>query len=290
MKKSIFILAALATMVLAGCSKDENSTDETPAMQTITLSCNIADDPATRAIFSVPATGNIQPTWEEEDAIALTPSDFSTVYKFTLVAGSISADGKTASFTGEFPTDKTAGYALYPWCDGLISGSSDYLNNYIGALDVAANNQTYTENAFDKNAFLLYGAVSGSSVNLGAGSTTFILHLKGTATIGKITITSTGSHTNYACLNCGSGVALDESTSKIFAISTPYNFQKNTVLTFSFYDTSNNPLATKTKTISSEENAYFGILEMPELTINAAAAETRLCGPRPALRSAVGNM
>ena len=269
MKKSIFILAALLATVLAGCAKEENVADETPAMQTITLSCNIADDPATRATFSVPATGSIQPTWEEGDAITVVATDFY-VYKFTMVGGSISADSKTASFTGEIPSNESAYYALYPWFDGLISGSSSFMDDYVNASKTAINNQTYTENAFDKNAFLLMGSASDSSVNLGAGSTTFILHLKGTATIGKITITGNTS----ACLNCGSGVALDASTSKIFAITTPVTFSTGDALTFKFYDTSDNPLAVKTRYIQYGENEHAGILEMPELTIKPAGPTT----------------
>ena len=262
-------------MVLAGCSKDENVSDEAPAMQTITLSCNIADDPATRAIFSVPATGNIQPTWEASDVIGVVATD-GKCYKFTMVDGSLSADSKSASFTGEIPSDKSAYYALYPWIDGLES-SSDPTGDFQTAMDNATKNQTYTENAFDKNAFALIGKFSGSSVNLGASSTNYILHLKGTATIGKIEVIFDKGEVDeevHSCLNCGSGVALDASESKIFAISSSSKYGINKVLTFIFYDESNNPLATKTKTIVSAEKNYPGILDMPELTINAAAPAT----------------
>ena len=51
-------------------------------------------------------------------------------------------------------------------------------------------------------------------------------------------------------------------------------FSKDDVLTFNFYDEDYNLLSTKTKTIQESEANYKGILEMPELTINAAAPAT----------------
>ena len=271
MKKSIFILAALATMVLAGCAKEQIVVDESPAMQTITISCDIADDPATRANIPATGTGNIQPTWESGDAIGVvaTNSNGFMLYKFEM-DGSPTKDNKSATFKGSVDSGYTVCDAFYPWSASL---AGKHLYDLPSVMTEAVLAQTYTEGAFNKNTFFLMGEVSGTSdnlsVSLSATFTSFILHLKGSATIGKIEIVK--SDEVISRLTCGSdGVALDASTAKIFAITTRGFQSKGDKLTFNFYDAHNNFLATKTKTIQESEDRYAGILEMPELTIEAA--------------------
>ena len=254
-------------MALAGCQKNEIVSDEAPAMQTITLSCNIADNPATKVNVPATGTGNIQPTWQEGDVIAVVGSD-NKLYSFTMDDSSLSADGKSASFTGSIPGNLTVIGAIYPSFSGATAVSDTPASFASAVMD-----QTYTENAFDKNTFILMGGEDSGVMRFAHAFTSFILHLKGTATIGKIEICGTDGDDNdvaEACLNCGSGVALDENTSKIFAISTCYHFLKDEKLKFKFYDTSDNLLVTKTKTIKDGENEYSGILDLTtELTIDA---------------------
>ena len=188
MKKSIFILAALATMVLAGCAKEQIVVEESPAMRTITISCDIADDPATRANIPATGTGDIQPTWESGDAIGVAASNGSYIHLYKLTMnGSPAKEGKSATFTGSIPDGYTATYAFYPWVSGL-DGDTKHLYDLPSAMTTEVlNNQAYTEGAFNKGTFLLTGEVSGTNdnltVSLSAVFTSFILHLKGTATI-----------------------------------------------------------------------------------------------------------
>ena len=113
--------AALAALAVLACSKDDTAETGTPdtsgSTTPFTITATMDDAPETRVSASDDGANKIELKWQRNDKIYVVNSaetgttSAGTLYKFT--AQSISADGKTASFTAPAGYEGMPAYAAY---------------------------------------------------------------------------------------------------------------------------------------------------------------------------------
>lgn len=147
MKQKIFFLAALA-LVAASCAKNEIDAPAQEQGRTLTLAATLPgepNDPETRlALQTDDATPHgLLLKWSEGDKLYLNFKHGGTFYRIDapIVPGSISANGKTASFTITVPEEIPTGvpFDLY----GVHQKVSTWGENDGGYFEKGQNNNVY---------------------------------------------------------------------------------------------------------------------------------------------------
>ncbi len=113
MRKKIVYLSMIATMVLFAACSNEDVLPE--AKQTISFTASMPDEPTTRVDLVQESIGsNVKLSWKSGDIVKVAYVIESTQVKGTIeaVAGTISADGKTAKFDIPMPTGVTGNITL----------------------------------------------------------------------------------------------------------------------------------------------------------------------------------
>lgn len=101
-------------LTLGACSENENEMPDTttPDGEKITFTASLSGVD-TRLSHTNPTENGVTVSWTEQDVLKLFPTDGSAALgTYTVVAGSIINDGKTATFTGD-PLPGTDNYYLY---------------------------------------------------------------------------------------------------------------------------------------------------------------------------------
>lgn len=158
-----FILAAAATLLFFSCSKDSsvkpgNGSSET-VKNSVTISVDIpkeglstkisfAEDESTKRLTKI--------AWEDDDVIDV--YDGTTHIPFTIVPASISADGKTASFTGNEPAVASSYVITY----NSLSSLNTQMQNGDGTTDHLGYKVVKTVSDYKTVSFA--GATTQSSV------------------------------------------------------------------------------------------------------------------------------
>ncbi len=130
MKNKLFIIAALFTLILMGCAKENLETEVEPKMVTVSVTMTSPEDEATTRVSLTPdaqTPHGLILKWETTDKLMLC-FEYNTSYYHVdapIVQSSISANGKTADFTFTIPTQIPSGanfnlYVVYQKTNGDI--------------------------------------------------------------------------------------------------------------------------------------------------------------------------
>ena len=121
--KSILRYAAAAAAVFAvlACSKDDTAESGNPDKTApYTITATMADAPETRISATDDGSSKIELKWRTGDYIHIINGSGTSETKYAFKIGSISADGKTASFTyADYPADATPAYAIHNSLDSF---------------------------------------------------------------------------------------------------------------------------------------------------------------------------
>lgn len=163
MKRILYFTLAAATLLLFSCSKDSsvkpgNGSSET-VKNSVTISVDIpkeglstkisfAEDESTKRLTKI--------AWEDDDVIDV--YDGTTHIPFTIVPASISADGKTASFTGNEPAVASSYVITY----NSLSSLNTQMQNGDGTTDHLGYKVVKTVSDYKTVSFA--GATTQSSV------------------------------------------------------------------------------------------------------------------------------
>ena len=196
MKKIIITLAAVAAaFTMASCNKEQLTESEgTPVVGNDVITA-FTESTLTKTSLSGNDTDGYEVFWSEGDTFKMGDNTF------TLIDGANTTSGK---FQGTLPEGDGPFTAYYP----ATYNGTDW-----------PTSQTYSEGNITGSpmtAEVVKGAESLSFKNAGG---ILRLTLKGTAKVGSIKVSATGL--DEITLDCGSGVALDNTNGTVFHIAMP---------------------------------------------------------------------
>jgi len=276
MKK--IMLFAVACIALVACNK--NIENEQPEKQfkpgeTITLSARVSND-ATKVTSDDIDADTVSFKWQKGDKVLLfLANDALTVVTesqvFTIIDETISADGKSADFTGKALSSMESYYALYCGTNAEVSKVTEGNNGGNLILDNFDNNlNLYALGFSNKDGFALDYFIP-----------TIHLKLTGDVTIGKVEYGyEKGNPPSFSAkttINCNDGVVLT-STPQDFLI--PYFSAQSSGFDLKFYDMSGDLIMTKHTDSKSLYDMMegFGLVSFPELEVKSSLPEGALSG------------
>jgi len=265
MKK--FLLLAAACVALVACNNNEGNEPTTPNRQ-VTI-CATVDIPVGaqapgRTVAPIDLTAaTVNFTWEAGDQVTIKKGSESQV--LTIVANSISADGKTANFTGT-----------------ALSDMSSYTVEYsLFTMQSSVNNITYIENSYKP---MITGEGAEDVITLNTVKPIIELQLKKEeATDADITLTKIEymGMGGKSCLNISNGVVIGATAKTIYfpvaAASQYFSMGSFSVPSFTFYD-ANGIVMTKGASIAINDNT---VTVMPELGLYQQVTSVSFKDPTP---------
>ncbi|MBQ9138441.1 MAG: hypothetical protein IJX65_07400 [Alistipes sp.] len=170
-----YLLAVVASAAALSCSQGFEEQEITPDVSERLVPMTITvDGEATRTFVGEDGKSIC---WHEDDKIAIfegTLSSNKTIREFTIVPGSVSEDGKTATFTGEVEENSTKFYAIYPFKSVIERSSGTTFNVNMPAIQTLEDGNNVADGAIvslgyftsDQTSFNLSTVVGFLSVDI----------------------------------------------------------------------------------------------------------------------------